>query len=63
MSPLVRDPWWHRMYAGATQIVIPSFGAGALVGVATGVPVILCAGAGAMVGIVIGSLLGLLRPM
>jgi len=44
-----------RAFAGARRAVIPAFGVGAIVGLVTGVPVLLCAGAGAIAGITIGA--------
>ncbi|HEX4418216.1 MAG TPA: hypothetical protein VH165_09980 [Kofleriaceae bacterium] len=63
MSPLVRHGAARRAYDGARHAVIPAFGAGAIVGLVSGVPILLCAGAGAMLGLVVGSLLGLRRPI
>jgi hypothetical protein len=44
-----------RAFDGARRAVIPAYGIGALVGIVTGIPVVLCAGAGAIVGIGFGA--------
>ena len=51
----------RRAYAGARRAVIPAFGVGAIIGLITGVPVLLCAGAGAIVGMTIGATVALAR--
>ena len=51
----------RRAYEGARHAVIPGFGAGAIVGLLSGIPVILSAGAGAILGMTAGVLLALAR--
>jgi hypothetical protein len=48
-----------RAFDGARRAVIPAYGIGALVGIVTGIPVVLCAGAGAIVGITFGAVTAL----
>jgi hypothetical protein len=51
----------RRAYEGARHAVIPGFGAGAIVGLLSGIPVILSAGAGAILGMTAGALFALAR--
>jgi hypothetical protein len=51
----------RRAYDGARRTVIPGFGVGAIVGLLSGVPVILCAGAGAILGMTAGAMFALAR--
>ena len=62
MIPFVYQSAARRAWDGARRAVLPAFGAGAVVGLATGIPVVLCAGAGAILGIVIGAMRGLALP-
>jgi hypothetical protein len=59
---LVRDHAIRRAYDGARHAVIPAFGAGAIVGLLAGAPILMCAGAGALLGLALGATLGLTRP-
>jgi len=60
--PFFHESAARRAYDGARRAVIPAFGAGALVGLLAGIPIVLCAGAGAILGLAIGATLGLGRP-
>jgi len=51
----------RRAFTGARRAAIPAFGVGAIVGLVTGVPLLLCAGAGAIVGMTIGATVALVR--
>lgn len=51
----------RRAYDGARSAVFLGLGAGAVVGLATGIPIILCAGAGANAAMVVGALRALAR--
>jgi hypothetical protein len=62
VTPFVHDRAARRAYDGARRAVIPAFGAGAIVGLLTGIPIVLCAGAGALLGLALGATLGLVRP-
>jgi hypothetical protein len=53
----------RRAWDGARHAVIHAYGAGALFGLLTGLPIILCAGAGALLGLVLGAMHGLSRPL
>ncbi len=61
MTPFVQQSAAQRAFDGASRAVLPAFGAGAIIGLAAGIPVVLCAGAGAILGIVIGAVRGLAR--
>jgi hypothetical protein len=62
VSPLL--PWSaaRRTFAGAQQAVIPAFGAGAIAGILTGLPVMTCAAAGALLGLALCATFALVRP-
>lgn len=51
----------RRAYDGARHTVLYGFGAGAIVGLLSGVPVLMCAGAGAIVAMIAGASLALAR--
>ena len=50
-----------RAYRGARTAVLPAFGAGAVVGLVTGIPIVIAAGAGAILGLGAGATIALLR--
>jgi hypothetical protein len=58
--PLVPQRAPRRAFEGASRTVIPASGVGAIVGLVTGIPVVMTAGAGAILGIVLGATLGLI---
>ncbi len=62
MIPLFPQRAARRAFTGAQQAVIPAFGAGAIIGILTGIPVMTCAGAGALLGLVLCATLALVRP-
>ncbi|HEY0194906.1 MAG TPA: hypothetical protein VGC42_27525 [Kofleriaceae bacterium] len=51
----------RRAWNGACRAVIPAYGVGAMLGLASGTPIILAAGAGAIAGMLLGATLGLVR--
>ena len=51
----------RRAYDGARHTVLYGFGAGAIVGLVSGVPVLMCAGAGAIVAMAAGVIFALAR--
>lgn len=61
MSTFIHESAAWRAWDGAKRAVLPAFGAGAIAGLVTGIPVVLCAGAGAILGIVLGAVRGLVR--
>ena len=60
MIPFAPESAPRRAFDGASRTVIPAFTAGAIVGLVTGIPVVMSAGAGAILGIVLGATLGLI---
>lgn len=52
----------RRAFDGASRVVLPALGAGAIAGLVTGIPVVLCAGAGVIFGLALGATLGLVQP-
>jgi hypothetical protein len=65
MTTMIADEVGHgrirRAYDGARSVVIYGFGAGAMVGLVTGIPTVLCAGAGAILGLAVGGTYGIVR--